>query len=221
MKNSFNLWKTWIVVSAIVGSLMIGWVLYAASRWALTTDSNFASWRTDAMLGNVLEAGDWNTLMTKLSLLWWVPKWAVMAFNLNECPDWWKDYNAANGRFIMGASSTYPFDSYWWNSQVYLQVANLPAHKHSLKMVVDWADVSDDIYMTSGIWNIPRQYEYDDDWGYAFVSTEDNFYWDKWFDDDYTSYNNWKSKQYFERTMKNEPFSVLPPYVTLKYCEKK
>ena len=131
MKNSFNLWKTWIVVSAIVGSLMIGWVLYAASKWALTTDSNFASWRTDAMLGNVLEAGDWNTLMTKLSLIWWVPSWAVMAFDATKCPEGWEEFTAAADKYIRWAAyAASDLRDVGGHTTIQLTVDQMPSHYH-------------------------------------------------------------------------------------------
>lgn len=216
MKKNFNSWKLLTVIAALIFVASCWYVAYAASSSGL-----FDSWKVGHLTNQKLTSWDWDALMDELWKSSGIPAWAVMAFNLTECPDWWKDYDAANGRFIIGANSTYPFNSYWWQSKVSLQAVNLPAHKHSIKMVVDWGDVSNDIYFTSGIWNIPRQYEYDDDWGYAFVSTEENYYWDKWFNDDYTAYSKWVTNNYTNRQMKGQEFTVLNPYVALKYCEKK
>lgn len=59
------------------------------------------------------------------------PAGAVMAFDLNDCPDGWTALASAQGRFLVGTGGGYNLGDTGGANSVPLTVAQLPAHNHT------------------------------------------------------------------------------------------
>lgn len=105
MKESFKLWKSWIVLSAIAGFLVTCWVVVYAA-----TSVNLSSYKTGSLpnaegstTAKALSASKWNALMTTLETLNCqgqgggesIPDWMIAAF-YGGCPSWWSQYSQWN-----------------------------------------------------------------------------------------------------------------------------
>ena len=122
------------------------------------------------------------------------PGYAVVAFNLAECPAGWREYEKAAGRFIVGTGSHSNFDRYGFEltelqledeggSRTHkLSVPEMPAHTHT--------------YTSSSGHNSPRHVDYSgDEFGYRNRSPESS------------------------STGDGQPHNNMPPYVALRFCE--
>lgn len=114
----------------------------------------FCQFKTN-VINNILSWGVWDRLMDELDRLFkvdWsnviietIPSWAIMAFNLTECPEWWTRFDMADGRFLMWVNPATDTllggtGQYWGNvgtpsnkNQVVLGINHLPSHSHQLK----------------------------------------------------------------------------------------
>ena len=224
MKKLLEWWKIWTMLSIVV-FVMTCWIL-AHGFWWDPTQSPFSDWRIDKQLGNTLDELEWNYLMTKLDTLGGVPAWAVMAFDLSKCPEWWEAYSNADGRVIKGAWTRYAYVgdrtfsriySKWdtgWSPYMYLTINNMPEHAH---------------YMVSKDWD-GTQY---DGWDWlkypdvplAWYSNDG----DACDDDSNCNYGlaaaRWGTARYWltSKVWSSTPwqFSIEDPYIVLIYCKKK
>lgn len=57
-----------------------------------------------------------------------IPAWAIMAFNLDKCPNWWTEFTVANSRSLVWTSKIATPLRTWWNNSIKLTVDNLPPH---------------------------------------------------------------------------------------------
>ena len=91
-----------------------GPVKFSQITWAsfLATDAN----------GNVVKGPDT------------MPAWAVMAFDLSECPSGWSRFSDADDRFIMGATTN--SKEKWGSGLAKLVIKNIPPHSHYYKDTV-------------------------------------------------------------------------------------
>lgn len=220
MKNLLKWWKLWTMLSILV-FVMTCWILTYAF-WGDPTQSPFADWRTDKQLGSSIEELEWNYLMTKLDTLGGVPKWAVMAFDLSECPEWWEAYSDADGRVIKGAWTRYAYVddrtfsrvySKWatgWSPYMYLKSEHMPEHFHYM-IAVD---------KVGSNWFRDNLSEWKD-WSLA----------ERW------SSNDWTNEDRYDLAASNQKataartstvwssyptqFSIEDPYIVLIYCKKK
>ena len=166
-------------------------------------------------MSNKLSAESWDEVLNRLDTMEnsmknaltdpsiVMPKWMVAAFNLSSCPDWWKSYDDAKWRFVIGVwsnwTATYSLWAKWWNSNSTLNVSNLPPHNHNIFIEYRWDDSDHDPWDVVWIWHHKAD-------GY---STSLTAYW-------YTE-DTWNGSN---GNMKGTSFSVLNPYVALLYCEK-
>lgn len=120
MKKTFESWKIWTILSALLFFMTCGvFIVHAAgssNNWLFTQKYNTGA------LNNTLTATWWNQLMGDLDNL--IPEGAIMAFNLDKCPTWWNDYSLANGRFLMWETSD--IGGIWWKNSI----TEVPNHSH-------------------------------------------------------------------------------------------
>lgn len=182
MKKLLQSWKLWTGLSILVFIMTCWLLIYAASS------RNFASFKTTTMW-NTLTSQNWNNLMDSLNE-YTVPQWAVMAFNLPKCPDWWTRFTDAEGRFIMGDSTN--SKRKWWNFTIRLWVSQLPKHRFPIRIWWRGNDGENKAGNVIRIWDSkpgPR--------GENKETTA------------YTDYvGNW------------DPIDITNPYITLLYCQK-
>lgn len=89
MKNFLK----WILFSLwIIFTFLVFWLTY----WVWSNLSTRETW-------DVITKDIWNELVQSVNNLWtkvdWlsnIPTWAIMAFNLNSCPEWWLEANWTN-----------------------------------------------------------------------------------------------------------------------------
>ena len=152
MKKSFNSWKLLTLLSSLIFAMSCWYLVYAAG--------GFDNWKVPGGIWNELSSTEWNDLMDNL----WVPSWAVMAFNLSSCPDWWTEYTAARDRTIRGKGYYNSAGDTGGSDNIYLSEYQLPAHSHY--MVARWAKNSSQ-YVYDHDWmnypNLPLAYEDDHD----------------------------------------------------------
>lgn len=72
--------------------------------WAVATSGNVAQAKCTEVIECANEIMEQNVALRAL-LETRVPKGAIMAFNLKECPAGWSRFGAANGRFLLGAAN--------------------------------------------------------------------------------------------------------------------
>ena len=203
MKNV--LWKLRKILPALLFFVTCGmFVVYATS-----SNSFFSNKYNTDKLNNILTDGDWNNLMTDLDN-YLIPDGTVMAFNTNECPEWWFDYDLANWRFIVWIwSATMPdwtkhsytdiVDQEWWDYRTKLTVKNLPPHNHKIFIEYRWNDSSHN--PGDVVWVGHHKSLWDET---------------KW-----TGY--WYTELKWRRTdgdMNGTTFNAKIPYIGLKYCVK-
>lgn len=151
MKKFLSGWKIWTILSALIFFMTCGvFVLWA---WGLdriidliTGSRNFNNYNVENLEENKLTADSRNKLMSDLQE-WSVPEWAIMAFHLTKCPDWWSVYKPADGKFLKWDSSILGNkDNLWivwwvyWN-KITLTEAQLPSHNHDIRLGKrDWTD---------------------------------------------------------------------------------
>lgn len=207
MKKTFNSWKIWTLLSALIFFLTC-WVFVAYAAGGGGMAKFYDKYNTYVMTGT-LTAPSWNSLMKDLDRL--IPDGAVMAFATGSCPEWWTDYELANWRFIVWiweasmanwTKHTYTnvFGGIWWNYYTKLNVRNLPPHNHKLEIGRRWADSANDNEQAISIWHSKP-------WGMGIETTT---YW--------RTENNWDSSTAGQ--MAGESFDTAIPYVGLKYCIK-
>ena len=107
--------------------------------------NSFSQWKSDKIWG-VLTTGSWNNLMDELDSLRSelaslsydqgnsIPEWAVMAFKLTDCPQWWTEYTDLRGRTIVWYNGWYLWgkDGNENDWKVYISVPQMPAHSHHM-----------------------------------------------------------------------------------------
>ncbi len=130
MKKTFESWKIWTILSALLFFMTCGvFIVHAAgssNNWLFTQKYNTGA------LNNTLTATWWNDLMGDLDNL--IPEGAIMAFNLDKCPEWRSEYPLANEwRFLMWATSDIGGVGWATNNEIKLQINQLPAHNHLIK----------------------------------------------------------------------------------------
>lgn len=116
------------VVSSFVFCLFS--VLFLKVLWALTKVS----------LWDPLTATRWNDIVDYVT---WnsIPSWAIMAFNLSSCPQWWSEYTIARWRFLRWLDNWAWNDPdcstrSWWCVVGSTQVDAFKSHSHW--MLVGW-----------------------------------------------------------------------------------
>lgn len=90
------------------------WFMWYSAWTSLTADiPNQNSWdlMTSSIWNNLVDKlnktiDNVNLLNTSISSINSVPAWAVMAFNLSNCPTWWAEYIPAQGKFIRWIDKT-------------------------------------------------------------------------------------------------------------------
>jgi hypothetical protein len=128
-----------------------------------------------------------------------VPKGAVMAFDLDKCPDGWMDLPQTAGRVVVGAGertrdmNDRPLtprkvrDA--GGEEIHkLTVEEMPAHTHSTTAVGKWGDHQD----RNGVWG----------WGH----------------DDGNGDNGTLTSA---PAGNDKPHNVMQPYLVLRYCERR
>lgn len=128
----------------LFGMMVVGlgsWGVFAANNYLKPDGTpNFQELKSTKN-GNKLTAEMWDNLMDGLSKMqqnWasnttpWleIPKGAVMAFNLETCPQWWSRFTEADGRFIMGSNSN--IKGKGGHERINLSIDQLPSHKFYL-----------------------------------------------------------------------------------------
>ena len=71
----------------------------------------------------------------KISIIFsgiFVPEGAVVAFVEESCPEGWKEYRNARGRFLRGVSAPDKIEELGGNDTVTLGPDHLPRHRHSI-----------------------------------------------------------------------------------------
>ena len=137
-------------------------------------------------------------------LTWVIPTWAVMAFNLTNCPTWWSILDSAKWKTIVWLSTESEFNSLlktWWEKTHNLTINEIPSHNHTGKTGIwvdfSWTNAYRD-YNTSGT-NIR----------YLYASDQ---------------LNVWNQLQDHKHTIPSEggnsAHNNLQPYITLLYCQK-
>ena len=203
MKKTFESWKIWTILSALLFFMTCGvFIVHAAgsgNNWLFTQKYNTVP------LNNTLTATGWNQLMGDLDNLIpnLIPDGAVMAFLTDSCPDGWTPFTAANGRFLMWASSK--IGSWWWRNNITLTINELPKHSHGLQY-----------WLFNGFagwtaWNRPVIMNWD--WKWPGLNNVD-----------YDNGNNYGSTNKIwyktEPIWGNSPIDIQNPYIKVRYCIK-
>ena len=121
-----------------------------------------------------------------------VPKGAVMAFNLRNCPEGWKETEFTKGRFIIGVGEAPGLTPRFLlmtggEEQHQLTIEEMPKHKH------EWKNV--------------RNNRPDD---YGFGGSERNVHVD----------SGYSIKEICQEEGGDKAHNNLPPFVALLFCEK-
>lgn len=134
-----------IFKESLLTLIVISWT---SISYALLTDLEVNNWET-------ITASIWNNLVQHST-----PSWAVMAFDLESCPNWWTEYIQLQWRFIRwadtAANNDPDFDSrtWWvWDRKIWsIQDDEVWAHNHSMT-VPKW---SSSYTATSNIYYSPN-----------------------------------------------------------------
>lgn len=84
-----------------------------------------------------------------------IPKWAIMAFNLSECPDWWTGFDQADGKFLMWwawKAIDKVYYKLWdtgWSNSIKLKADQLPEHHHYMFWPKNSQDSDNETYRKS------------------------------------------------------------------------
>ena len=65
-----------------------------------------------------------------------VPKGALVAFTEESCPEGWKEYRSAKGRFLRGVSEPDKIEELGGSDTMTLGLDNLPRHRHGVPMAL-------------------------------------------------------------------------------------
>ena len=188
-------------------------------------------------IGNILTADTRDDIMKKLDTVFqfnWdnvtvvqetIPSWAIMAFNLTKCPEWWTRFGEADNRFLMWAQSG--FGGIWWKSTIKLEANQLPAHQHIYEDTI-WSENS------SRIINNEPYFKFDTGDAYGDViiwqnggNTDRNNYPTIWYRATWPNIYTWKNKDkflplnnYSWGSLSQSDINILNPYVKVLYCVK-
>lgn len=204
MKKTFNSWKIWTLLSALI-FLLTCWVFVV---YATGFGSHFADTYSTGKINNTLTAPKWNDLMWDLDKL--VPDWAVMAFvGRSSCPDGWMEFTKANQwRFLMWATTW--FANWWWTGEIKLRDINLPSHYHNVY------DYLNPVHYKSEIYNWQKLINGE----YVNVGSVG---WDTAVKASQTQSDGTETPYIFHKTTSvwnGVPFDIINPYVKVLYCVK-
>lgn len=211
----------------LFGMMVVGlgsWGVFAANNYLKPDGTpNFQELKSTKN-GNKLTAEMWDNLMDGLSKMqqnWasnttpWleIPKGAVMAFNLETCPQWWKRFAAADGRFIMGTQGGNSYNGYWpmknvgaqWGTaSIKLNIGQLPAHSHY--MFGSWDAETNEWVVNDREGTISP---------YSKTKVDDR---NEWY-----AIRTVAGQAYMGKTSSvgnNEAINIQNPYIKLLYCQK-
>ena len=234
MKKLLQSWKLWTWLFILVFIMTCWLLIYAASS------RDFTSFKTTTMW-NTLTSQNWNNLMDSLNE-YTVPQWAVMAFNLEKCPDWWTRFAEADGRFIMGGDrlSDHTYETIWdckpgyeiiyrnWsrticestakggNNEINLTINQLPPH--SFYTVIERG-----LYAKNTQWNYDWPSNKKNWWVNSHSRWERNGDGNERYSIEVT---NWKTIDVQANAWKTntlwygEAINIQNPYIKLLYCQK-
>jgi hypothetical protein len=135
-----------------------------------------------------------------------IPEGAIMAFNLDKCPEWRSEYPLANEwRFLMWATSDIGGVGWATNNEIKLQINQLPAHNHLIKFskISKFWDEDDARYGPIDYYsnNWPLWGSSSAQWGYVTPSSDTKYM--------STSLTwNWQA------------INIAPSYIKVHYCVK-
>ena len=96
MEKFFSNFRSWLNIGLwFFTMLLIGGTIYASVNniWTTPNELEVISWSN-------LTSENWNKILSNQNYLswridWWLvmPRWWVMAFNLETCPEWWSEAN--------------------------------------------------------------------------------------------------------------------------------
>jgi hypothetical protein len=197
MKKSFNSWKLLTLLSSLI---------FAMSCWYFVYAANF---KTPSGIWMDLDSSEWNSVVDYL-----VPSWAVMAFNLSSCPDWWSSYTPAEGRVIIGGYSRNVWDT-WWEDYHYLTISEMPSHSHYMYVDATSTDDGYDHDWSSYKQNyVVRENEHEEgDGNYSYTMAA---YIPKYHNYSYKTPTVWKSQEVWN----GYAFDNRSAFVKLLYCQK-
>lgn len=200
MKKLLQSWKLWTWLFILVFIMTCWLLIYAASS------RDFTSFKTTTMW-NTLTSQNWNNLMDSLNE-YTVPQWAVMAFNSETCPDWWKEFTDAQGRFILGRQRySYEFGKTGGAAKILLSEAQLPSHSHYI--------IAEDEVGNNRFRDNPTKFK---NWSLAELWNSD--VWDN--NDQYDLAASEKPAIYAKTSSAWgwAYVNIMNPYIALLYCEK-
>lgn len=167
-----------------------------------------------------------------------IPAGAVMAFNLTSCPDGWRRFSEADGRFIMGTSNN--IRSRGGTGSIMMKANQLADHSHFFtdifysengRVLPNWIWVNAAGMFMGNLWyRWPWSSATDGDnnpiaivrktWGYILPSawSHANSYLHDW--PQTRSKSDADRDIRFQRPEKQQPLNILNPYVKLLYCQK-
>lgn len=212
MKKFLSGWKIWTILSAMIFFATCGLVVYAQSGSITGLFDKYRTWTS--WIWSELDASEWNQFIDSLNSLneWSIPKWAIMAFNLSTCPEWWTRFYQADNRFLQGAAGAYLWQT-WGNSNISLSATQLPPHQHYIKywstnkgydggdrkrsVVVDWESNR----FPTTVYKNNRALGRDDSENETYFKVSTSTYWA----------NRWESPQ---------SIYIQNPYIRVLYCVK-
>ena len=121
MKKSFNSWKLLTLLSSLIFAMSCWYIVYAA-----------AGFKVPGGIWMELDSSEWNEVVDYL-----VPSWAVMAFNLSSCPDWWTEYTAARDRTIRGKGYYNSAGDTGGSDYIYLSEYDCVSHETLIKWLLN------------------------------------------------------------------------------------
>lgn len=233
MKKLLQSWKLWTWLFILVFIMTCWLLIYAASS------RDFTSFKTTTMW-NTLTSQNWNNLMDSLNE-YTVPQGAVMAFNLEKCPDWWTRFAEADGRFIMGGDrlSDHTYETNWdcklgyktihrnWSrticestakggdNEIGLTINQLPPHSF-------YTVIERDLYSKSTQWI----YDLPDNQKNWWINSHAHRKRDNTNDRYAIEVTNWKTIDVEANAWKTntlwygEAINIQNPYIKLLYCQK-
>ena len=88
--------------------LSIGYAAYNLGHELANTPLTIGKWNAviDAVNDADTRISTLSGVVSSLQSGAWTPSWAIMAFNLSDCPDGWTEYTPAQWRFLRGIDST-------------------------------------------------------------------------------------------------------------------
>lgn len=185
---------------------ILRWIIISISFSVTTllTMVWYAAWVSNLWWKNtweIITAQTWNDLVNNVESLnsSYIPSWAIMAFNLSSCPNWWTEFTQAKWKTLVWVWNWTDVNSYstwftllqqWGEYRHTLNISEMPNHNHPTKngdyyWYWYWVWVQNERFSSS----IPNSYEF--------------------------STSNWVSSQWW-----GQPHNNIQPYVAILYCIK-